>query len=219
MSKMNNVILYHGTEAEYADEILAKGIQPRCETGNSNYTGKIASKKDFVYLTSAWPFFYAYLGRFQEHKPAKQTKDQNDILILKVEVPEYSLFPDEDFIARCMKMQGDERDIRDIMTEISPLDYHHHAADSLEHMGNACALEVKPEQITGHKILKANFWEHSALGADSDPDAHIRIPILKQVVMEKYQRRLKLLFDSGMDAVVKDIEKEMEQYNLKGDSE
>jgi hypothetical protein len=90
------MILYHGTSARRLHAIQRHGLLPRRTTGESNWSGNVASKEGFVYLTDACPVYFAVEAALAaESTPA-------DLLILKVDVDEGRLYPDEDFIARAV---------------------------------------------------------------------------------------------------------------------
>ena len=49
--------LYHGTSSRFLDRILKHGIKPRGK-GTSQWD-KFPSRPDLVYLTTAYPFYFA----------------------------------------------------------------------------------------------------------------------------------------------------------------
>lgn len=51
--------LYHGTSVENADNIMAHGFKDRVGAGRSNWKGKIKSQQGYVYLSSAYVFYFA----------------------------------------------------------------------------------------------------------------------------------------------------------------
>jgi hypothetical protein len=141
------MILYHGTSERHLHAIQRHGLLPRRMTGESNWSGKVASKKGFVYLTDAYPVYFAVgpaLGA--ECAPA-------DLLILKVDVDEDRLYPDEDFIAWALTdvIQGVRQE------EMNPfIDPRAHKGVwhlSLQYNGVVCTPEVLPERILDHRVI------------------------------------------------------------------
>lgn len=51
--------LYHGTGGQYHDVIMTNGLQPRSQTGQSNWHGRYQSSEHHVYLTDTYPLFFA----------------------------------------------------------------------------------------------------------------------------------------------------------------
>ena len=51
------MLIYHGTSFKNLDSILNNGIDPRSD-GKSNWE-EYESRDDMVYLTLAYPFYYA----------------------------------------------------------------------------------------------------------------------------------------------------------------
>lgn len=88
--------LFHGTAATNLPRILKHGIRPRQESP-SNWD-KAPSREDMVYLTVAYPLYFA----FSEH--GKQAAViEIDPSLLDVDL----LYPDEDYVAQAI--QGDKR--------------------------------------------------------------------------------------------------------------
>lgn len=96
-----HVTLYHGTSSKRLAGILKEGILPRSETQLGNFQGSIESRKGFVYLSDAFPIFYA--------SNAADADQSDGMVVLQVSVPMRSLYPDEDFIGQSFtKRQLDE---------------------------------------------------------------------------------------------------------------
>jgi hypothetical protein len=81
--------LYHGTDAQYLDNILKNGIVPRGTSKGNWEHADLYSNPDLVYLTDCYAFYYSTM---------QVTEDQKDSLILKIEVDESKLCLDEDLI-------------------------------------------------------------------------------------------------------------------------
>lgn len=52
--------LYHGTSESRARRIMAEGLKPRGKTGRTNWTHTIESNPKAVYLTDAYPIYFAF---------------------------------------------------------------------------------------------------------------------------------------------------------------
>lgn len=114
------MILFHGTSATNAKKIMQKGF---AEAKNN---WKVTSKNGFVYLSTAYAPFYAMNANKKGYKLA----------LIKVEIDELSLFPDDDFIMRCMdKPVYTQKELDQIELE----DYQELWIKSLEYMGNVAA--------------------------------------------------------------------------------
>jgi len=187
------MILYHGTSTEHLEAILRDGLQSRRATQRpSNWLGQIESKPGFVYLSDAYPVYYA-------NNPALGHEKLNShILIIKVNVDESDLYPDEDFIAWEMQRGGVDRPAKQLIAEIDPTDYQHHWQDSLQHNGTACTHVVAPERILDHRIIaRTNFRLLMAIGGDAAP-----MPINYMFMGNFYRRCIEALFAEGEEAAL-----------------
>jgi len=153
--------LYHGTSKKNADLILKEGFKDRINSKESNWEDEKISQKGFVYLTTAYPFFYGM--------NAGEEKDR-EASVLKVIVNTDNLYPDED-ILRIGGIKGD----------IDLEDYKHHGLDSLERLGN---VAVKPKHI--EKIIGRKDFNIGKMIMYSDPS----ISTLNYQIMGKYYRDL-----------------------------
>ena len=191
------LILYHGTSVIHLDAIWQSGLQPRRVTKQrSNWKGMLRSKPGFVYLTDAYPVYYAL-------NPALRSKAKEaDIVVLKVEVEESRLYPDEDFIAWEIA-RGDNgfavaEDVRQIIASVDPAKYQEHWRASLESNGVVCTPSVPPEDIVDSKAIEfKNLSLLMALGGDSAP-----IPINYRFMGDHYRRCLEALFEEGEAAAM-----------------
>ena len=67
------MILYHGTTARHLHAIQQHGLLPRRITSESNWSGNVPSKEEFVYLTDAYPVYYPVGPAFAvESAPARR---------------------------------------------------------------------------------------------------------------------------------------------------
>jgi hypothetical protein len=157
------MILYHGTSTKYLPSILAEGLQPRSITGRkSHFAGDVASKPDLVYLTDCYAMYYAFVAAH---------RDDADLAILKVDVSNENLFPDEDFVAYVLSIQNKTSWKKTIATT-DPRDFQHHWQESLAYSGVAAIASVVPLAILDHRIF--DRVEHCMLalatGADASPN-------------------------------------------------
>jgi hypothetical protein len=187
------MILYHGTSSEHLEAIRKTGLQPRRITKRrSNWKGSIESKRDFVYLTDAYPVYYAMNPALGERGK------QPDILIFKLEVDESQLYPDEDFIAWEMARNDEGLSVRDLIAEIDPADFQHHWRESLERNGIACTRSVSVEKILEHKIIPANYHRLLySIGGDAMPT-----PLNYLVMGDHYRRCIETLFEHSEEAAL-----------------
>ena len=122
------MILYHGTNPTFGKSIMENGFLDRVGSRKSNWSKDIQSKEGFVYLTSAYAFYYAVAC-------SKGKKGA----IIQVDIKEEDLYPDEDFIMQANKLSKKETALIDLE------DYKHISMLSLNHLGTVCA---KPDKIT-----------------------------------------------------------------------
>lgn len=156
--------LYHGTNPTNCRAILKEGFKDRVASGKSNWADDIKSKEGFVYLTTAYPFFYAMscsYGKFGA--------------VIKVEVDTKDLYPDEDFLAQALHYDRDE------VKNIDIIKYKHSADLSLQYLGNVCIRAENIKKILGYR----KFEVGKAIGY-SDPC----ITIMNYKIMGEYYRNL-----------------------------
>lgn len=187
------MILYHGTTTKHLDAILRDGLLPRRTTKRrSNWKGVIKSKLDFVYLTDAYPVYYAM-------NPALSGRRQgeSDILVLKVDVDESALYPDEDYIAWEMS-RNDGVTVKGVIASINPASYQEHWKSSLERNGIVCTPAVSPDRIVSHKVIaRSNLQLLMAIGGDAMPT-----PLNYLFMGEFYGKCLESLFEQGEKAAI-----------------
>ncbi len=181
------MILFHGTSTAHFDTIISQGLLPRSQTGLSNWQGDVESKPQLVYLTTAYPVYFAW----------QATHDPHDLLVLKVEVDDDELYPDEDFIAYIAQRRGmfPCHQLSEIIPQVEPVDNKHLAPHSLQHNGIVAVRSVPPEQILDTYIIPRKDWQTiMAIGGDSSP-------ILNYLVLgPRYRRAMELLFEQGRAA-------------------
>ena len=90
--------LYHGTDAQYLDDILKNGIVPRGTSKGNWQHADLFSNPNMIYLTDCYAFYYSAM---------QVTDNQKDSLVLKIEVDENDLCCDEDIL-----MQVNNKDKR-----------------------------------------------------------------------------------------------------------
>ncbi len=187
------ITLYHGTSTKHMEGILKNGLLPRDKTGNSNWDGPVESKAGFVYLTTAYPVYFAFCTAKEENE---------DLLILRVKVKVADLYPDEDFVAmfyhthfpRFQKMPLNEVNQYVDMETNKFL-----AQDSLNLNGKVAVKGVPAKNITGHVVIpQKNLNAIMSLGGDSVP-----VPLAYRFMGDLYRRTTEALFDGGVDAALK----------------
>lgn len=197
------MILYHGTDSKNLDSILAKGLLPRKETGNIVYKGDLASNESFTYLTRWNPVAHAY------------SIDENKPVILKVDVDENDLYPDEDWLERELSFESIVATGKAWRGKPSELDISSNKEKWRESyciFGNVAIRYVPPEKIIDHVVLDpSDFMYHCGLGAQGNQmlgDLKNQIHFIDPKIVEKNMSRLNLLFTSGWEATKRDILKE-----------
>jgi hypothetical protein len=136
--------LYHGTSSKNLEEILDKGISPRYE--KASIWEKHPSRKDMVYLTSAYAPYFAQCS----------VEDNHDAVVFKVKVDKDRLYPDEDFLGQATEHQLKDLDL-EARTEYfrkDLIDYKHYYQNSLDGLGNCCHKGIiKPKNILKYCVL------------------------------------------------------------------
>jgi len=137
--------LCHGTSSDLIESALENGIQPR-GLGDSNWK-EFPSRPDMVYLSTAYPLYYAIAAAEKKEKP------QNlDVVFFEVDLRSLktkNMYPDEDFVAQAVA-QLEKRPIEEIHNNIRENlgAYRKSWKRSLKHMG-VCAHRgpIPPEAI------------------------------------------------------------------------
>ena len=127
--------LYHGCSAESLRSILTNGLCPRLEK-TSNWT-KAPSRPDMVYLTVAYPFYFAL-------------NDKGFAAVVEIDTKGLSrkrFFPDEDFIA-LVRSRQEEKELDEVhgMSRDSLEAYQDRWTMSLGLLGNCCYRGTIPSR-------------------------------------------------------------------------
>lgn len=139
------VELYHGTSVESANLILKHGFKDRVASGKSRWSGKVKSQEGVVYLTRAYPFFYAM----------NAAENRETAAVLKVEVDIDDLLPDEDYLrwAGIVQTERQKVDLRK---------YQHLAERALEKLGNVAVDPDNIKRVLGKKLFAVGeMWQYS----------------------------------------------------------
>ncbi|WP_165074834.1 hypothetical protein [Paludisphaera rhizosphaerae] len=179
------MILYHGTMSSHREAIEREGLQPRAVTKRrSNWKGAIRSKRGFVYLTDAYPVYFALAA----------AKGRDDLLIAKVEVDETHLYPDEDFIAYAMSCG---------QASVDPADHQPLWQESLTRNGVACTPSISAERILDCRVIcRKSIQVILATGGDAQPT-----PLNYRVMGGFYRRCIERLFEGGSDAALEEAKR------------
>jgi hypothetical protein len=152
--------LYHGCSAKDLRSIMTKGLCPR-QDKQSNWE-KNPSRPDMVYLTVAYPFYFALCHEGIAGVVEIETRG------LDREV----FFPDEDFLTNAFAMHGGQaldasrkEEIRDMLHT-----YGDHWEDSLRFQGNCCYQgTISPEYVTRYCIFNPKARPALAEEISGDP--------------------------------------------------
>ena len=193
MSKKKTITLYHGTSTKHMDSILKNGLLPRDKTGNSNWDGPVESKAGFVYLTTAYPVYFAFCTAKEENE---------DLLILRVKVKLADLYPDEDFVAMFLHQhfpRFQKMPLNQVNQFVDMETNKFLAEDSLNLNGKVAVKGVSAKNITGHVVIEQkNLNAILALGGDSVP-----VPLAYRFLGDHYRKTTAALFEGGVEAALK----------------
>jgi len=140
------MILFHGTSEKNARMIEQEGFK----TGHQ-HNWKIKSKAGFVYFSTAYAPFYAM---------ACKNKDDYNMALIKVEIAEEDLYPEEDFIFHALHHpKFTEDDLRGIDLKKNKSIW----KDSLKYLGN---VATTPDKI---KIIGITYFNGKKLFHKCDP--------------------------------------------------
>ncbi len=93
------VFAYHGTDAEFVDEILDSGLKPRQSTGRSNWSeNDMESIPNHVYLSRLYGIYFGIA--------AVDSPMEDPLAVYEIDVSKLSsedLYPDEDFIEQAIR--------------------------------------------------------------------------------------------------------------------
>lgn len=164
------MILYHGTSYLKARRIIEHGFNIHAKP-----TWKVRGKKGFIYLSLAYAPFYSF---------ARNKTDRG--AIIKVEVAEDRLYPEDDFLMLAVKNKAvyTQKDLDSINIE----KYKHLAVNSLQYLGNAC---TKAEDI---KIIGMRDFDITELIIACDPSIS---PINYKIMGDYYKGLTEALYTTG----------------------
>ena len=157
-------VLYHGTSERFLEKILRMGICPRGRAPSENWPAKFASRKDMVYLTSAYAGYFAYNAVQSEERMLILEVDQDKLDVER-------MFPDEDYLGQCYAKQFDvplETAHAQIRSRLGT--FRHHWRASLSGMGTVAYRDAVPIEavkryalleITGRPRLWTSFMDPS----------------------------------------------------------
>jgi hypothetical protein len=139
------MILYHGTCVENLNSILKKGLLPRRVTKKSNYKGigDLQSLRELVYFTKT--------PGLAEELAQTVNFDQAGVII-KVNVLEKCLYPDEDFINGMLDPDYclEDNSTKAVTSFKQLAEYKHLWKKSLSKHGTAACEGVAPSRIVGY---------------------------------------------------------------------
>jgi len=163
---MTELIFYHGTSESNAKKIMKEGFKL-----NTKKNWKVASKKGFVYFSTAYGPFYA------------MNAGKEKLALIKVSVDTKNLYPEDDFLMRMLsKPVYTQEELDNTDFEI----YKRMWDASIAFMGNACA---KPQDI---KILGVGYFNGKHLIMKCDP---VISPINYKIMGEYYRDMSQWLFE------------------------
>jgi hypothetical protein len=125
--------LYHGTSFNLAGKIFKQGICPR---GNrqGNWDETYPSLGDRVYLSTAYPFYFAVQAVF----------GNEECFVLEIDPMKLDhrlMYPDEDFIAQAYNNVANHTTYRDDLET-----YRNAWQLSIQHLGNCCYKGTVPKR-------------------------------------------------------------------------
>lgn len=174
--------LYHGTSAKYLPSIREKGLVPR-KRRKGNWTGTIESNPRAVYLTNAYPLYFANAAH----------KDHNALLILEVDIDNLNcnkLAPDEDFLEQASRhLDIVPSKIKDMVARTrwfrkrALTEFQHEWQKSVDNLGTCCYYGNIPFScVTRYALIDPR----APIQRLSDPT----ITILNYRIMGGYYRNL-----------------------------
>lgn len=145
-------MLYHGTNESHLPKILKHGIQPRRHSKNDNWEHSVSSNSSCVYLSIAYPLYFANAAIADEH-------DTGRLMVLEIDDDQlltWMLCADEDFLAQA-NANPKKRDLpmKEKNEYYKKVMHRYSHTTSLEHMGN-CAYRGS---IPKYAITRVAFIE------------------------------------------------------------
>lgn len=192
--------IYHGTSICNLKKILDKGIVPRGTKGSTNWE-KNPSHPEMVYLSTAYPFYFAYCSSQKSDKYVVFEIDFNKLDPKK-------LYPDEDFIYNAIKDE-EKPELSEIRKFLTNPEYQKYCYSSLYNLGNICFRgKIPVDYITRYCIV--DFKERSHLSS------FILDPVIcimnYRFLGKKYEKMIRWFF--GDEALLPQVDevKEMSLY-------
>lgn len=191
--------LYHGTDSSCLPSILHRGLLSRFETKDKGRWEKCPSKADLVYLTDAYPLYFAW-----------NSSRQNDShpVILEIDIPDSTaaqiLYPDEDYIAQGMweryrktgeidVLYGKPKDINELTRLVDPTQYRKYWLNSIQYLGNCATMEVPRLWIKRYAIVDLDICEYLSCVAGEPA-----ICTMNYMIMRDYYRSIvSYIFDGS----------------------
>jgi hypothetical protein len=136
------MLLYHGTAAKNVPDILAHGIRPRGKR-KGNWDHSVLSRRDAVYLSDAYPIYFAGIA----------AKDKDDLAVVEVDTTHlapFALVPDEDYLEQATRSGNGPAPIDKPMAFRTRWyrqrlgGFSQYWKDSVEGLGNAAYLGTVP---------------------------------------------------------------------------
>ena len=178
------MLLYHGTTETQLNQIRLTGLRPRGKR-KSNYT-KYPSRKDMVYLTNAYPFYFAVNISDEEPDIAAVLEIDTD------QLNPANFYPDEDFITQALKEVDDEDFCKThYSVRNNLLAYQQHWQLSLEGIGNCCYRGMIPLDAITRVCYFDSVKRPSFMMVCLDPTISI---MNYSVCREKYQSLVSWMF-------------------------
>jgi hypothetical protein len=144
--------LYHGTSARHYDAVLTKGLVPRGRR-KSNWTHSVVSANDRIYLTDAYPIYFAF--------SATTPGVKEDGMVIEIDTDmmnAHRFVPDEDALEQSTRGRDQipgsmkERTVR--YRELAPM-YSQFADESLYALGTCAYMgTVEPQHISRIAVIK-----------------------------------------------------------------
>lgn len=175
------MILYHGTSRKHLESILENGILPTSKSNNvSNWD--LESAKDKVYLSNTYALHYSFCA----------AQDDDDAVVIKVDIDEDLMFPDEDFLGQADRDFGDlikaTEFYRDSLEVIfSPEQINLLAKRSLMHLGNVAVSQVTKEQLVSYTIIPSEEIVRIVIEEGCNPSVTM---LHHQILGYRYQDQL-----------------------------
>lgn len=182
------MLLYHGTSKARALQILQCGLMPRSITKLNNWDHTVKSNEEAVYLSNAYPLYFAL--------QATESKEQMAVLeIDTTKLREHRLVADEDAVEQAMrghdqlpKTWSMEKRTAFYRDRIDQYKYEH----SLQALGSCAHLGmIDPEAIT--RVAYVDFSAYvNMVRHGYDPTVSV---MAFRAVGSGYQKSTKWLFD------------------------